>query len=393
VAGATTNDGIGIGLLPDGVDGCSAGNSEVGVNDANSPPTGHGNTLGSTSANDVGIAVEGNAEPGCTDANPSFQVNNNTVSAGNEAGIFLGNLGNSFGGRLGDPLASNTIGGVTEGVGIEAEGITDQTIGGVLSTEGNTETSSGLGLVIAPCTNATCQAEGTPGLGLKSSGNLIQNNSFTGNIAYGVAVVGSYQVDELIQQIPVAAALFLSGSGNTFNANNWGTPTSATNGTLPAEIDGSEVEDGTGWGGGCVSEAGDCPITSLTYEGPNTSFGPQFPGTATFTLSVCDAAAGSENLPAGTEITFNTPNSNPAAGEPNDGGTFFVTQAAIITGDSGGCGTGANTDQFANISLQAIAPAKVGTLAAPSGQPYILATGDSVFVNANGDTVVPVLNF
>jgi len=309
---------------------------------------------------------------------PPYQLNNNTVSAANAAGIFLSNLGNAFGGHLGDPAASNSAGGAATGVGFELEGVTNQTIGGPLSTEGNTATGNGVGLVLAPCTSTTCQAEGTPGLGLKSSGNLIQNNSFSGNIAYGVLVVGSYQVDELAQQIPVLVAPLLSASGNTFNANNWGTPTSATNGTLPSEIDGSEVEDGTGWGGGCVGELGDCPVPALTYEGPNTTFGPAFPGSATFTLSLCDATtAQSENLPAGTEITFNTPNKEPEQGETNDGGTFFVTQSAIITGNSAGtCGTGTNTDQFANVSLQAIAPAKVGTLAAPSGQPYILATGD-----------------
>jgi hypothetical protein len=362
------------------------------VNDANSPNTGHGNTLGSTSANDVGIAVVGNSSPLCTDTNPGYEVNNNTVSAANEAGIALTNLGNAFGGHLASPLSSNAVSGVTTGVGIEAEGITNQTIGGVLSTEGNSVTGSALGLVIAPCSSTACEAEGTPGLGLKSSGNLVQNNSFTGNIAYGELTVGSYQVDELAEQIPVLVAPLLSGSGNTFNANNWGTPTSATNGTLPSEIDGSEVEDGTGWDGGCVSETGDCPVSSLTYEGPNTTFGTTFPGSATFTLSVCDASAGSENLPAGTEITFNTPNQEPELGETNDGGTFFVTQSAIITGNTSGCGVGSNSNQWQNVSLQAIAPARVGTLAAPAGQPYILATGDSIYVNANGSLIQPSLN-
>jgi len=100
---------------------------------------------------------------------------------------------------------------------------------------------------------------------------------------------------------------------------------------------------------------------------------------------VCNANASSVDLPAGSEITFNTPNQTPDIGEVNDGGTFFVTTAAIVTGDAG-C---TNTNLYSNITVQAIAPAKVGTLgpsegSGASGQPYILGTGDSIFVNANG---------
>ena len=68
-----------------------------------------------------------------------------------------------------------------------------------------------------------------------------------------------------------------------------------------------------------------------------------------------------------------------------------MTQAAIITGNSGGCGATNNPDQNTNVTVQAIAPARVGTLNAPAGQNYILGTGDTVFVNANG-TAAPALN-
>jgi hypothetical protein len=396
--GVTTNDGIGIGLLPDAIDGCSAGGANgssagehtvVGVNDLNSPNTGHGNTL---SSNDVGIAVSGNSDPGCTDTNPGYEVNSNTVSSANEAGIALTDLGNTYGGTLATGLEANSVSGVTEGVGIEAEGITNQIIGGPLASEGNTETGSGVGFVLAPCASTACATEGPPE-GIKSSGNLIENNSFTGNIAYGVLVVGSYQVDELAQQIPTLAASLLSASGNTFDANQWGTPTSATNGTLPSEINGSEVEDGTGWGGGCTSELGDCVETggvlALTYEGANQTLGASNPGTGTLSLELCNSGATSVDLPRGTEITFNTPNNltNVDPQETNDGGTFFVTADAIITGDA----TCANPDLFNTVTVQAIAPAKVGTLSAPSGQNYILGTGDTVYANANG-AAAAVLN-
>jgi hypothetical protein len=375
---STAQDGIGIALIPDGVDGCTAGNSEVGVNDLNNPNTGHGNKL---SGNDVGIAVSGNGAPACTDANPSFELNNNTVSSGIEAGIALTSLGQAFGGELDSPMESNSVSGVAKGVGIEAEGINEVSIGGPLASEGNTVTGNGLGLVLAPDKSVP------PAPGVGSIDNLIQNNTFTGNIAYGVLTVGSYQVNELVTQIPTVVNAVLNSADNTFNSNNWGTATSATNGTFPSEINGAEILDGTGWGGGCNSELGDCTNAqpnSLTFEGPNTTFSSTSPGSATITLSVCNGNSASEDLPRGTEITFNTPNNvlNPTPGEVNDGGTFYVTADAIITGNVG-C-----TGAFYNLSVQAIAPAEVGTLGVPTGptgQPYILGQGDLVFVNANGN--------
>jgi hypothetical protein len=398
--GESTSDGIGIGLIPDPTNGCSAGNSEVGVNDLTDPTTGAGNTL---AGNDVGIKVKGNTEPGpCTSGLPSYEVNNNTVSSGDTIGIDLENLGvtstaTTGAGNLDSPLASNTISGVTTGAGIEALGITEQTIGGDLASEGDSVTGSGIGLVFGPCVYFPSENEYCENFNSgfePSQDNLVQNNTFTGNIAYGVMDVGSFQVDELATQIPYAVASLLASSDNTFNANNWGTATSASNGTLPSEIDGAEVMDGTGWGGGCASEAGDCPVLTnpLIYEGPNTTFSSSYPGTATITLSVCNNNSSSEILPRGTEITFNEPNVLfSTAGEPDDGGTFFVTQDAIITGNAG-C-----TGAFYNLMVQAIAPAEVGTLNSPSGQPYILGTGDEIFVNANsagpGPGAVTAKNF
>jgi len=394
--GSTRSDGIGIGLV-DGSNGCSAGNSTVGINDSLNVPTGSGNTLGSTSANDTGIQVTGNSSDTCSTGLPSYEVNGNTVSAGNSVGIDLANLGvtataTQGSGGLDNPLSGNSISGVATGAGIETDGIQEQTIGGPLGSEGNSANGGGIGLVLAPCVAAafdpgsTCvPLAGQPGLGSfvePSQDNLIQNNTFTGNIAYGVLTVGSYQVNELATQIPTAEASFTASSDNTFNANNWGTATSATNGTLPSEINGAEIEDGTGWGGGCNSETGDCPTpeTPLTFAGTNTTFSSSFPGAGPFTLAVCNNNALSEILPVGTEITFNTPNQAVNQGETNDGGTFFVTSDAIITGNN--CTTNLGTPY--NLSLEAIAPAKVGTLNSPSGQPYILGNGDSLFVDANG---------
>jgi len=378
VAGATTNDGIGIGLIPNAT-GASAGATNVGVNLVNSPNTAHGNTV---AGDDVGIAVIG-GPAGSFGA--IYQVNGNTVG-GNQAGVFLENLGTGAGqAGLATPMESNTISGVATGAGLEAEGIQNQVIGGPLASEGNTITGNGVGFALAPCTSATltCESVLAP---VKSTGNLIQNNTMSGNIAYGELSIGSYQVDELAQQVPTLLASTLSSTGNTFNANNWGTATSATNGTLPTEINGAEVEDGTGWGGGCTSELGDCVLTagllSLTYEGANQQLSATNPGSGTLALEVCNSGASSVDLPRGSEITFNTPNNvtNLGPQEANDGGTFFVTADAIVTGDAS-C---ANTNLFNTITVQAIAPAKVGTLAAPSGNPYNIGAGDTVYVNANG---------
>ena len=391
--GETTNDGIGIGFLPDQADGCSAGPSVIGVNDANSPTTGTGNTLGSTSANDDGIVVSGNTGDGCSDVNPPYQVNGNSVTSANKAGIVLTNLGFGNGTLMsGEPMAGNAVSGVATGAGIVLQGVEAQTIGGILASEGNSSTGNGEGLLLEPCLPLGLHPFTPPGCATyagppvsggpeATKGNVIQNNTMTGNVAFGVFDVGSFQPNELAAATPTTA---LESSGNTFNANSWGTATNGSNGTNPSEVNGAEVMDGTGWGGGCHSIPGDCPTTAgigpLVFEGPNTTFSSSSPGTATFTLSLCNAGPVSEVLPTGTQITFN-------AAQPDDGGTFFVTKDAIITGNAGCTGT------FYNLSLQAVAPAYVGTLLSPSGQPYTLAQGDIITVNANGSTIVPSANF
>jgi hypothetical protein len=385
--GETTNDGVGIGLLPDKPDGCSAGPSVIGVDNADHPATGQGNTLGSAGANDNGIVVSGNVGATCSDSNPAYQVNGNTVSAGNRTGILLTNLGFGNGTlAVNEPMENNSVSSVT-GPGIELQGVLGQAIGGPLASEGNSSTGNQEGLVLAPCVPVALHPLTPPGCTTYSghpvtggpestNGNTIENNTMTGNVAFGVLAVGSFQPDEIAGTTSTA----LESSGNTFDRNNWGTPTSATNGTTPAEVNGAEVLDGTGWGGGCHSVPGDCPTTAgvgpLVFEGPNTTFSSSSPGSAIFSLSVCNSGTVADDLPVGTEVTLN-------GGQPDDGGTFFVTQAAIIAG------VPSCTHGLANLSLQAIAPADVGTLESPSGQPYMLAPGDIVTVNANGSTVVP----
>jgi hypothetical protein len=206
----------------------------------------------------------------------------------------------------------------------------------------------------------------------------------TGNVDFGVLAVGPYQPNELAGQTSTS----LESSGNTFDANVWGTATSATNGTDPSAVNGAEVMDGTGWGGGCASETGDCTtagVGPLLFEGPNTTFDSSAPGSGTFTLSVCNSGTASEVLPAGAEITF-------SVDQPDDGGTFFVTSDTIVTSDVPSVGGCSNPLGFQNLSLQAIAPADVGTLDSPTGQPYVLSAGDTVTVNQNGPTIVHSAN-
>jgi hypothetical protein len=74
--------------------------------------------------------------------------------------------------------------------------------------------------------------------------------------------------------------------------------------------------DGTGWGGGCGSEAGDCPTGGgagpLVFEGPDTTFSPTSPGAAPFTLSVCNSGTSPESLPAGSQIGTTSPSVAPS---------------------------------------------------------------------------------
>jgi len=376
--GQTTNDGTGIALIP-GPTGLGAGNTTVGVNDLNNPNTGHGNKL---SGNDIGIlVVAGNNSPAA-----AYEVNSNTVSSANKAGMVIQGLGHVLGAataNLASPLESNSVSGAATGAGIELLGDVGQTIGGPLATEGNTSSGNGLGIALGPCTSALCQATGVGGFGQGTQNNLVQNNTAGTNILAGVLSIGAYQPNEEVEQVP-AAAIPLDTSGNTFNTNTW-----TGNGTLPTEADGVNVMDGTGWGGGCASQAGSCDDgPTLDYVGANQTLNSTNPGSGTLTLAVCDPTATSEPLPIGSEITLND-----AVTQAADGGTFFVTAAAIVPAGTVATCTSA-TPPSTNITVSAVAPALVGTADAAqpfptaptliTGQPYILGTGNVVAVNANG---------
>jgi len=379
-AGQTTNDGVGIALIPNG-SGASAGNTQVGVNDLNNPNTGHGNKL---SGNDIGILVVSGAPSGTPSV---YEVNSNTVSSANKAGMVLEGLGHSgaaAGANLGSPLESNSISGAATGAGMELLGDVGQTIGGPLSTEGNNSSGNGLGIALGPCSSALCQATGFAGLGQGTENNLVQNNTAGTNILAGVLSVGAYQPNEEVEQVPAVVNSFIGTTGNTFNVNTW-----TGNGTLPTEADGVNVMDGTGWGGGCASQAGSCDDgPTLDYVGANQTLNSTNPGSGTLTLAVCDPTATSEPLPIGSEITLND-----AASQNADGGTFFVTAAAIIPAGTVAACTSA-TPPSTNITVSAVAPALVGTADAEqpfptpptliTGQPYILGTGNVVAVNING---------
>jgi len=387
-AGQTQHDGAGIALLPNAT-GASAGATVVGVNDVNSPNTGHGNKL---AGNDIGILVVGGS-PLAGNLNTPYQVNSNTVSSANQAGMVLEALDNGVNATLVSPMESNSVSGAATGAGIELLGVVGQTIGGPLASEGNNASGNGLGIALGPCTNALCQGLGTPTLGLATKNNLVQNNTADTNILAGVLTVGPYQPNEEVEQIPTAVTSFLSASGNTFNTNTW-----TGNGTLPSEVDGVNIMEGTGWGGGCGSICDDGP--SLVYVGANQTLNATNPGTGTLTLAVCnDSAISAEPLPIGTEITLDA-NTAQAA----DGGTFFVTAAAIIPQSTVAQCTTGTPPPSTNITVQAVAPALVGTAnngeltamtpaSLVTGQPYILGTQDTILVNQNGAAVVALNSY
>jgi hypothetical protein len=352
-AGETTNDGIGIGLIPNASHD-SAGDTNVGVNTLGNTPTGNGNKV---SSNGYGITVEGGANVA------SYQVNSNTATGNADAGVLLANLNAAGPGSLDTAVTSNSASGSLTGEGFVLDGVEGETFGGALASQGNSASGDGVGIVLTG----------------PSNGNTVQNNSSTGNELYGLLVVGQYQPEEIQYPVSDPAAPFaslsqdvpLSSGGlasNTFNGNTW-----TGNSAGSPLVDGANVMDGTGWAGGCSGEAGDCPVlpNPLTYEGANQSFSSSYPGTATISLSVCNNNANSEVLPVGTEITFYNY-------ETGDGGTFFVTKDAIITGNVG-C-----TGPFYNLDVQALNPEEVGTITSPTGQAYILGTGDSIGVNVNG---------
>jgi len=283
-------------------------------------------------------------------------------------------------------MESNSVSGAATGAGIELLGDVGKTIRGPLSTEGNNSSGNGLGIALGPCTTTQCKNTGVPGVGQGSQANLVQNNTADTNILAGVLTVGSFQPNEEVEQVPVFATPLLT-TGNTFNTNTW-----TGNGTLPTEVDGVNLMEGTGWGGGCASQVGSCDDgPTLLYVGANQTLSSTNPGTGTLTLAVCDETATSEPLPIGSEITLDA-----NAAQAADGGTFFVTAAAIVPAGTVAACTSA-TPPSTNITVQAVAPALVGTAdnANPptpptliTGQPYILGTGDSVVVNQNGAAVV-----
>jgi hypothetical protein len=295
------------------------------------------------------------------------------------------------------PMQSNSAGGATTGAGMELLGDVGQTFGGALSTQGNDASGNGLGIAVGPCTSSQCQASGIPGVGQASTGNTIQNNTAGSNILSGVTLVGDFQPNEEVEQIPSIAEPALGTAGNTLIRNTW-----TGNGTIPTEVNGTNLMDGTGWGGGCSSQAGSCDTlnspNTLVYEGANQTINATNPGSGTLTLAVCNPVASpAEPLPAGSEITFDA-NTAQAA----DGGTFFVTAAAIVPASGALCSSA--TPPSTNITVQAVAPALVGTannanpitVSTPAslvtGQPYILGTGDTVVVNQNLATVVVAAN-
>jgi len=360
-AGETAHTGIGIAFYPN-ASGDSAGTGNIGVNDLGTP-SGAGNKL---SGNDTGIEVIGAATAVAQPA-ASYQVNSNTVSSGNNEGIVLASLGAPAStASLDTPAQSNSVTGILEGEGYVLDGVIGQTFGGALSSTGNSATGDGVGLVLAG----------------PSDGNTIQNNSLTGNELDGVLVVGVYQPEEIDAPVshpcvagvcptfaaPLAQDAAASSEGNTFNGNTW-----TGNSAGSPLVDVANVFDGTGWGGGCASEVGDCGVTSLTFDGANTTFSSSNPGTSTITLDVCNTNATSAVLPVGTEITFYSDNAG-------DSGTFYVTKDAVVTGDN--CTTG--PDAAYGLSIQALNPQEVGTDSSPTGQPYILGTGSKVEVNLNG---------
>jgi hypothetical protein len=407
-AGETTHDGVGIGFLPDPGGNSAGDGSVIGINNVVNPPTGDGNKL---SGNDNGIVVSG----GAPIADPGYQVDGNTVSSANQSGIVLTTLGLANGHLVN--FEANSVSGVTLGAGIVLQGVVGQTIGGAIAADGNSSTGNGVGMVIRPCyglheylpgplevgpaDSALCALLGGANATVASTGNTVENNTLNSNLLYGLLKEGPFQPEEI--DAPTCISLTadpgnitfeppnsanLSGcstgstsvasTGNIFYDNTW-----TGNGAGAPSVNGANVMDGTGWGGGCAPNS-DCSATPspLYYEGTNAVF-PTTSNSTPFTLLVCNDTATPEPLKAGTEITFYD-------NQPGLSGTFFVTQTTIAQ-SNGTAGTGADcntlTFPYTSLSLQALNPAKVGTDSSPTGQPYILGTGAKLTVNLNGSAV------
>ena len=402
-AGETSNDGIGIGLIPNN-SGATAGATVVGINETNNPSTGDGNKL---SGNDEGIVVSAGAAGG------SYQINGNTVSSATQVGIALSDIG--YGAGTVTSFEANSVSGVLEGAGIALQGTRDTTVGGAIAADGNSSTGNGVGLaltpdycyptstlaavnVIDPDGSALCQVLGGGAPALASDGNVVDSNNLSNNALYGLLKVGPFQPEEIQEPSCVAlsagvdilyppnssasnhcsAGSNVQSANNGFNDNTW-----TGNGTAAPLANGANVMDGTGWGGGCGQEGfADCttpPTSQLTFEGSNTTF-PAASNTTPFTLTVCNPSTTPLAMKAGTELTFYDENAGLS-------GTFFNTSTTIIQPNGTSCST--LTYPFTNLSVQALNPAKIGTDTSPTGQSYILGTGAGITINVNGGADVP----
>jgi hypothetical protein len=365
VSGVTdlAGDGVGIALVPDSYDEVSAGDTVVGVNET--AQTGKGNTL---SGNDIGIDVVGTPFGTPFD----YAINGNTVSSANDVGVAISDVQVPGWNAVITSFETNTIEGAPMGEGLVLSGVSGQTIGGPSTALGNTISGNGIGLVLAPCTAATLAQCAT---GIATSGNTIEYNTITANDDFGVLTVGQFQPEELAAPTQPT----LTSGGNTFDANTW-----TGNGTVATAVHGSEVLDGTGWGGGCA-QAPACTEESTLYlssigatHAPTMSFGPTFPGAGTVQLNLCNAGSSAESLPAGSQITF-----DPAG----DVGTFFVTTDVILPANGKPC---TPSSPAKPVIVQAVAPAEVGTPSPTGIQPFIVAAGDTVTVDANGANTAAV---
>jgi len=186
----SSDNGIGIGLLPDTADGQTAGNTTVGE----SAGAGTAETL-----SDNDISILGSAFPSAA-SSAVWAIDGNTVSA-NEVGILLTGL--TTGSNIGDvSVSSNTVTNTVPGAGIEiadvvATGGGSVTIGGSTPQLGNMVTGNGIGVAVT---------EGT-------TSATIENNTIENNVFFGVAVDGA---DAMPEFLPGLAA-----SDNSFTDNTW----------------------------------------------------------------------------------------------------------------------------------------------------------------------------
>jgi hypothetical protein len=265
-----TANGIGIGLLPDTVDGETAASTTVGVNE--STGTGSGETLG-----DNDISILASAFPSVA-SSAVWAINNNTISA-NEVGMLLSGLdtGANIGGVN---VSSNSITGTLPGAGMElvddvGSGGGAITVGGITKALGNTLSGNGIGVAVT---------EGT-------SSVLFQNNSVTNNADFGVAVDGADAMPEFLPG--------LTASDNTFTDNTWtdnGTPSSG-------ELNGgANVID---FGGFSFPSASKSIGGSAEAQADDLTLVSSIPGGTTPSSLTLTKASGSVEIGPGTLINVN----------------------------------------------------------------------------------------